>query len=76
MYRRDNAKIVKQWRAILGNTKPTKKKAPKKGYKWVMALLDFRDVQQQRDIKAGEVYQTPAKRAEEGQKQGFWTILN
>lgn len=74
-YRIDNKSIVKHWRETLGNTKPTKKKAPKKGYKWVMALLDFWDVQQHRDIKAGEVYQAPAKRAEEGQKQGFFKIL-
>jgi hypothetical protein len=75
-FRIDNKSIVKHWRETLGNTKPTRKKQPKKGYKWVKALLDLREVQQQRDIKAGEVYQTPAKRAEEGQKQGFWTILN
>lgn len=75
-YRIDNKTIVKHWRETLGNTKPTKKKAPKKGYKWVMALRDFKDVQQNRDVVAGEIYQAPDKRAEEGQKQGFWTILN
>lgn len=74
-YRNPNKKIVKQWREVLGNTTPTKSYKQQKGYRWVKALLDFRDMQQNRDIKAGEVYQVPIKRAEEGQKQGFFTIL-
>lgn len=74
-YRNPNKKIVKQWREVLGDTKPTKSHKPQKGCKWVVALQDFKDMQQNRDIKAGEVYQVPVKRAEEGQKQGFFTIL-
>lgn len=70
-----NAKIIKQWRGILGNTKPTKKKKPQKGFKWVSALRDFVDMQQKRSIKAGEVYQVPEDRAIEGEKAGFFKIL-
>ena len=75
-YRIDNKTIVKYWRETLGDTKPTRKYKPQRGFRWVRTLLDFKDVQQNRDVKAGEVYQVPLKRAEEGQKQGFWTILN
>lgn len=74
-YRNPNKKIVSKWREVLGDTTPTKKYKQQKGHRWVKALLDFRDMQQNRDIKAGEVYQVPIKRAEEGQKQGFFTIL-
>jgi glycosyltransferase involved in cell wall biosynthesis len=75
-WRNSNREIVKQWREVLGDTKPTRKYKPQRGLRWVRALLDFKDIQQNRDVKAGEVYQVPFKRAEEGQKAGFWTILN
>ena len=75
-WRNPNREIVKQWREVLGDTKPTRKYKPQRGLRWVRALLDFKDMQQNRDVKAGEVYQVPFKRAEEGQKQGFWTILS
>lgn len=75
-WRNPNREIVKQWREVLGDTKPTRKYKPQRGLRWVRTLLDFKDIQQNRDVKAGEVYQVPFKRAEEGQKQGFWTILN
>ena len=75
-FRINSNKIVKQWREVLGDTKPTRKHKPQKGLRWVRALLDFKDIQQNRNVKAGEVYQVPFKRAEEGQKAGFWTILN
>lgn len=74
-YRVKSAKIVKQWREVLGNTKPTKDHRPIKGQKWVVALLDFTDMQQKREIKAGEVYQVPEQRAEDGERQGFFKIL-
>ena len=72
----NNAKIIKQWRGILGNTRPTKKKAQKKGYKWVVALRDFQDVEQNRRVLAGEVYQVREQRAIAGQDQGFFKILD
>lgn len=75
-WRNPNREIVKQWREVLGDTKPTRKHKPQRGLRWVRALLDFKDMQQNRNVKAGEVYQVPVKRAEEGQKAGFWTILN
>ena len=75
-WRNPNREIVKQWRKVLGDSKPTRKYKPQRGLRWVRALLDFKDIQQNRDVKAGEVYQVPDKRAEEGQKAGFWTILN
>ena len=74
-FRINSNKIVKQWREVLGNTKPTKSHKPQKGCKWVVALQDFKDMQQKRDIKAGEVYQVPEKRAEDGQRMGFFKIL-
>ena len=74
-FRINSNKIVKQWREVLGNTKPTKSRKPQKGCKWVVALQDFKDMQQKRDIKAGEVYQVPEKRAEDGQRMGFFKIL-
>ena len=74
-YRVNNANIVKQWRGILGNTKPTRQHKAQKGYKWVVALLDFKDMEEKRAIQAGEVYQVPENRAIEGQKQGFFKII-
>ena len=71
----NNAKIVKQWREILGNTKPQKVRKQKKGYKWVIAQRDFQDVQQRRAVMAGEVYQVPEDRAKDGEKQGFFKII-
>ena len=70
-----NKKIVKQWRETLGNTKPTQKRKEKKGYKWVIALREFTDMQQHRAIKTGEVYRVPENRAVDGQNQGFFKIL-
>ena len=74
-YRVKNAKIVKQWREVLGNTTPTKSHKQIKGYKWVVALMDFTDMQQKRQVKAGETYQVPESRAEAGERQGFFKIL-
>ena len=74
-YRNSNTKIIKQWRGILGNTKPTKQRKTLKGHKWVVALRDFKDMEQKRNVLTGEVYQVPEKRAAAGQQQGFFKIL-
>jgi hypothetical protein len=74
-YRIDNANIVKQWRKTLGNTKPTKKRTSKKGFKLCMALRDFDDMHEKRRVRKGEIYQVPEERAVDGQKQGFFRII-
>lgn len=74
-YRVKSAKIVRQWREVLGNTKPTKSHKTISGYKWVVAMMDFTDMQQKRQVRAGETYQVPENRAVEGQRQGFFKIL-
>lgn len=74
-YRIDNANIVKQWRKTLGNTKPTKKRTAKKGFKLCMALRDFDDMHEKRRVRKGEIYQVPENRAVDGQRQGFFKII-
>lgn len=74
-YRIDNEKIIKQWRKTLGNTKPTKKRTAKKGFKLCMALRDFDDMHEKRRVRKGEIYQVPENRAVDGQRQGFFKIL-
>jgi hypothetical protein len=74
-YRIDNAIIVKQWRKTLGNTKPTRNRQLKKGYKLCISLCDFDDMHENRRVKQGEIYQVPEERAVEGQKRGFFRII-
>lgn len=61
-YKRDNAKIVKQWRKILGSTKPKKKYKPEKSV-LVYAKRDYMDTVLNRVVHMGERLEMQADRA-------------
>lgn len=69
-YKRDNAKIVKQWRKVLGNTKPKKKYTPGKNV-LVLAKRDYMDTVLNRVIKIGERVEMPPDRAKAVIDAGF-----
>lgn len=70
-YSHDNGAIVKQWRKILGNTKPTVNRKLEKGYKYVFVLKNYDDGELHRTVKAGEVLKVKEKRALEGSGDPF-----
>lgn len=70
-YSHDNGAIVKQWRKILGNTKPTVNRKLEKGFKYVLVLKNYDDGELHRSVKAGEVLKVKEKRALEGSADPF-----
>ena len=75
-YSRDNAAIVEEWRGVLGDTTPTKKKELKKGCVYCASNIAFKDAKTGRTYQGGEVFQMDEKRAKKAQKQGFIDILS
>ena len=69
-YKRDNAKIVKQWRKLLGNTKPTKKYKPGKMVR-VRIKLDYLDTSLGRVCRMGEYIDMTNDRAQAVIGAGF-----
>lgn len=69
-FKRDNAKIVKQWRKLLGNTKPKKTYKPGK-LVMVRARKEYLDTVLNRVIKVGEHVQMLPDRAEAVINAGF-----
>jgi len=69
-YKRDNAKIIKQWRAILGKTKPKHQYKPGKGVS-VRCIKPYRDLVLNRMLKAGEVVIMSEDRAEKITAAGY-----
>ena len=61
-YKRDNAKIVKQWRKVLGNTKPKHTYKPEETVQ-VLCLKTYKDLVLQRTINEGEVVSMNTDRA-------------
>lgn len=70
VYKRDNSKIVKQWRKLLGNTKPTKKYKPGKTVR-IVVKRDYNDINLNRLVRIGERIEVPSARAEEIIRAGF-----
>lgn len=62
-YKRDNAAIVKQWRALLGNTKPTKKNKPKGKLVEIRVIRQYTDMSLGRIVNTGEHIKTTPQRA-------------
>ena len=69
-YKRDNEKIVKQWRKLLGNTKPTKKYKPGKKVT-VVCRKKYQDMTLGRLVEIGERIEVLAERAEQLINAGF-----
>lgn len=73
-FKYDNARIVKQWRKILGNTKPTRKYKPEKNRK-VLILKKYQDIVLKRVLQSGEIVEMTPNRAEVIANAGFGQIL-
>lgn len=74
-YTYNNEPIINQWRELLGDTKPTRKIEPKKGYNLVIALCDYTDKPLNRRVHENEILEVPEKIAQIGAKQGFYEII-
>lgn len=61
-YEYDNASVIKQWRKLLGNTKPKHTYKPE-ALKTVTVTRPYYDIELKRDMYAGEVVQMPRLRA-------------
>ena len=66
----DNAKIIKQWRKMLGNTKPTRKYKPSKN-KTVRIIKQYQDMALNRILKVGEIVEMTPNRADMVINAGF-----
>ena len=66
----DNTKIIKKWRKILGNTKPTHKYKPGKGKK-VLVTKQYKDIVLNRVLLVGETVEMMPDRAEKVVSSGF-----
>ena len=69
----DNAKIIKKWRKILGNTKPTRKYTPKQNVK-VRIVRQYQDIILNRILKMGELVEMQPSRAEVVVNAGYGRI--
>lgn len=73
-FKYNNAKIVKKWRKILGNTKPTRKYKPKESVT-VRILKNYHDIVLNRLLKADETVEMPPNRADMVVNAGFGQII-
>ena len=74
-YFRDNTKVVKQWRKLLGNTKPTHSYKPEKKVN-VRIIRSYKDTQLNRVLAVGEVICVQKMRGEAIEQAGFGEVLN
>lgn len=74
-YKHDNAGIIKQWRELLGNTKPKGGYKPKKEAE-VEVIREYRDIQRDELMKLNSRFTAPYGRALELQNLGFVRIIN
>ena len=74
-YKHDNAGIIKQWRELLGNTKPKGGYKPKKEAE-VEVIREYRDMQRGEMMKLNSRFTASYGRALELQNLGFVRIIN
>ena len=74
-YEHDNPGIIKQWRKLLGNTKPKGNYKPKKEAE-LLVVREYRDLQRDQVMKVNDRFVAPYGRALELQNLGFVKILN
>ena len=72
-YKRDNEKIVKQWRKLLGDTKPTHSYKPSKAVT-VKVINTYKDMILNQVLVKGTYLQMPRERALTVQKAGYVQI--
>lgn len=73
-YTYDNESLIKQWRELLGDTKPTRKYKPKREVE-VTVLIEYRDILLDEVLKIGERRTMKFGRALELQEKGFVRII-
>lgn len=74
-YEHDNAGIIKQWRKLLGDTKPKGNYKPKKEAE-LLVIREYRDLQRDQVMKVNDRFVAPYGRALELQNLGFVRIIN
>lgn len=74
-YKHNNVEIIKQWRSLLGNTKPKHDYKPKKDV-LVEVIVEYKDLQRNELMKIGKKCSMKYPRALELQAKGFVKILN
>ncbi|MBQ7588358.1 MAG: glycosyltransferase [Lachnospiraceae bacterium] len=72
-YKRDNEKIVKQWRDLLGYTKPTHKYKPSENVT-VKIIKTYKDIALDRVVTKDTVMKMPRDRAQIVQQAGYGQI--
>ena len=74
-FKASNAKIIKQWRKLLGDTKPTHSYDPSDKV-FVTVLRSYKDIQFNRVLSKGETVLMQKTRAEQVQSAGYGRINN
>lgn len=74
-YTFDNTKRIRQWKKILGNTKPTGNYVPAVGPKLVKARIQYRDIVLNRILEAGEMVEMPIERVEDLLQKGLVEVV-
>ena len=74
-YKRNNNAVVKQWRKLLGSTKPKHTYKPEKKVN-VRIIRSYKDTQLNRVLAVGEVICVQKIRGEAIQQAGFGEVLN
>ena len=69
-YKRDNAKLIKQWRTLLGKTKPKHTYKPDGGVS-VRCIKQYTDLVLNRTLKVGEVVIMTPDRAQKIEEAGY-----
>ena len=72
-YKYDNSSRVKQWRKLLGNTKPLGTYNPN-DMRRVRIVQEYRDLELNRIVQAGEILVLRKNRAEQIEGSGFGRI--
>lgn len=54
-YKRDNKKIIEQWREVLGDSKPTKAYKKQSAFLKVLIIQDYGDLELGRNVRKGEI---------------------
>lgn len=73
-YNYDNKPIIKQWREILGNTKPKHDYKPDETHRWVEVTTTYKDLFFNKSFEAGDIVRMPKARADMVVNKGYGKI--